>query len=334
MTDETVNAGISAKVVETDEAPFIPPISATITADLDPENEGQVVDTAAAAKSIFVELEPEQQDQSTFYSPDWLEFYNSYIKSPTTSYKTLPAYEAEPKELVINIETTGALPWENRLILISALDPNKAEPEILTFLQESEEATIKEFVDWFNNSTYSTLVSYNVGFDYRFLYTLMQRYRIACPEWPDLYLYDCMTQQKQVKQAYVPGYNKEGTLEQWSTYLFGTQPYAPQSKVYDWLKEGNLDEIVAFNEDKVTKTYFLFSMHKLVAGTILPLEGGAGSEEASAQTKAGVELEQITGTGKEIEVYCSNCGQRQYMPVEQKSTVCSVCDTPIANPNI
>ena len=332
MPEENVKAGLSAKVVETDEEPFTPPPSTTITADLEPTEEGKVVDTEAAAKSLFVELEPLEQESSTFYPADWLDFYKNYIPPPLTTYKTLPEYTAEKKELIINCETTGALPWESRLILIGVMDPNEAEPQIMTFAQETEEATINEFVNWLNSTPYDTLVSYNVAFDYRFLYALMQRYRLLCPSWPEMKLVDMMTQQKQVKQAFVPGYNKEGKLEEWATYLLGTQPYAEQAQVYKWLKEGNLDEIVAFNEDKIVKTYFLFTLGKIVAGT---LQGsGAASEQTAtiAEPQTGTQYPSAGTLDNEIQVQCPVCKQSQVMPKTAKVVNCFVCGAPIASP--
>lgn len=332
MADENVKVGISTSIVETDEEPFIPSASATISEDLDPINAGKEVDTAEAAASIFAELTPTEQEEQTFYSQDWIDFFNNYIKSPSTYYKALPEYEAPTSELILNVETTGTLPWESRLILISVMDPNVASPSIQTFIQDTEENTMKEFTDWLNSTGYSKLVGFNVAFDFRFLYSLMQKYRIAVPAWPEMGLIDLMTQQKQVKQAFVPGYNKEGTLEQWSTYLFGTQPYAEQKKVFEWLKAGNIDEIVAFNEDKVTKTYFLYTLGRIVAGTISSAVVGEESSPSSGSEISNSGMPNSSGISNEVEVYCPKCGQRQYIDKGLKSINCLVCGTPIANP--
>jgi hypothetical protein len=145
-------------------------------------------------------------------------------------------------------------------------------------------------------------------------------------------LVDMMTQQKQVKQAFVPGYNKEGKLEEWATYLLGTQPYAEQAQVYKWLKEGNLDEIVAFNEDKIVKTYFLFTLGKIVAGT---LQGsGAASEQTAtiAEPQTGTQYPSAGTLDNEIQVQCPVCKQSQVMPKTAKVVNCFVCGAPIASP--
>jgi len=332
MAEEGMNAGISAKVVETTEKPFIPPSSVSLTAELEPSAAGQVVNTVQAATRLFADLTPTEQESSTYYSQDYLDLYRNYIPAPGTTFIELPEYEAPKKELIINCETTGALPWESRLILIGVMDPNELKPQTLTFYQETEEATINEFVEWLNGTTYDTLVSYNVGFDYRFLYVLMQRYRLLCPIWPEMTLVDIMTQQKQVKQAFVRGYNKEGKLEEWATYLLGTQPYAEQAQVYKWLKEGNIDEIVNFNTDKIVKTYFLFTLGKLVAGT---LHGPGQASTSSAVSEAVATGSQYPSAGtldNEIQVQCSQCKQNQVMSKSAKVVNCFVCGAPIASP--
>ena len=332
MAEDTQNASIKASVVNTTEETFKPSATVPITAELAAETGATAPLTETQAASIFAELEPTQQDESTFYSQDWLDFYKNYIPSPATTLKELPSYQAATKELVINCETTGALPWESRLILIGVMDPNELEPQVLTFYQETEEATITEFVEWLNGTTYDTLVSFNVAFDYRFLYVLMQRYRLLCPIWPKMDLVDMMTQQKQVKQAFVPGYNKEGTLEQWSTYLLGTQPYAPQAQVYTWLKEGNIDEIVNFNADKITKTYFLFTLGRLTAGTLQETIETHGASQVTAEIATGSQYPGAGTLDHEITVKCPRCGQEQVMPRSEKVVSCFVCGTPIASP--
>ena len=332
MSEEQPKAKISAVAVETDEEVFVPPAYTSISEELDPERAGEVINTEEEATAVFAVLEPLEQEEKTTYSQDWLDFYKNFILPPVSALGALPEYEAAKKELIINCETTGALPWESRLICIGVLDPNELEPQTLTFTQETEEATINEFVNWLNSTPYDTLISYNVAFDYRFCYVLMQRYRLLCPVWPEMKLLDMMVQQKQVKQAFVPGYNKEGTLEQWSTYLLGTQPYAEQKQVYKWLEEGNIDEIIAFNEDKLTKTYFLYTLGKLVAGTLTGMSAASAGTAAYYETQTGSQYPSTGTPGNEIQVQCPACKQIQVIPRSAKVANCFICGKPISSP--
>ena len=332
MAEENLNASIKTSVVETSEETFKPGLAVPITAELVEEGVPAEAITETQATQIFAQLEPEEQEASTFYTPEWQEFYRNFIPAPYTTYKTPPEYEEEKGRLVINIETTGILPFESRLICIGVLDPALAEPAISQFMNETEEATIQEFVDWINSTGYTELISYNVAFDYRFLYTLMQRYRLVCPSWTTMRLFDLQTQQKQVQQKFVPGQNKPGTLEQWSTYLLGTIPYAEQKQVFAWLKEGNIEEILKFNEDKVIKSYMLYTLNKVVEGTLFAATG-AGSEPAREGTQfTGNRFPNTAAPASEIKVNCPNCMQEQYMPRNEKVINCFVCGAPIASP--
>jgi len=290
------------------------------------------VNTEQAAASLFADLTPTELESSTYYSQDYLDFYKNFIPPVYTEVKQVPEYTEEVKNLILNVETTAVNPWESRLICIGVLDPSSEVPQILQFMEANEEATITEFVDWINSTGYKVLVGYNVSFDYRFLYALMQRYRLVCPAWPEMSLYDLMVQQKQVKQSFVSTTQKPGTLEQWATYLFGTQPYAEQAKVYEWLKAGNTQEILNFNEDKITKAYMLYTLNKVVAGTIIPATTTAQATSSAPQTVTATQYPSAGTLDHEMVVYCPTCHQEQYMPKGEKVANCFVCGTPIANP--
>ena len=310
MPQDEMEAGISVKWEETSEEPFRPKAGTTIVA----------------------ELVPEKRYEATVYSPEYTDFYRTLVPPYIPAYVEVPEFEAPEKELIINIETTRVKPWEGKVICIGVLDPNKGAPEAINFIRETEEETLNEFLEWFEATGYSVLIGYNVSFDYRFLYALMQKYRKSVSRWPKMELYDLMQQQKQVKQALVFGYNPTGKLEDWATLLLGTKPYAEQTDVYKWWKEKNLDEIVNFNSDKLVKSYYLWVLGKLVAGTIPGTEvlGRPGTPteatpEGTVQGSSAAEVEIIT-------VQCSKCLQGQEMPKTAKVINCFVCGTPIANP--
>ena len=307
---EALQAGITVEWIETTEEPFKP----------------------EATTQIFATLTPLAADQTTFYTPGWTDFYNSNILPPTISYGTLPEFEAEKRELIINVETTSLLPWEGRIVAIGVLDPNALEPQAINFIQDSEEATIDEFLTFFAQSPYKVLVGYNVAFDYRFIYAVLQKYRRTLLGWTEIGLYDLMQQQEQVKDAFVPGFNKPGTLEEWSTYLFGSQPYAEQEKVFEWFEEGNTEEIINFNSDKLAKAYGLWVLNKVVEGSI---PGAEILARPSTEQQAEV-LEPIPDNpGHAIEtipVQCPECLQDQTMLKTDKVVNCKVCDTPIPHP--
>ena len=141
-----------------------------------------------------------------------------------------------------------------------------------------------------------------------------------------------MQQQEQVKDSFVPGFNKAGTLEQWSTYLFGSQPYAEQKQVFKWYKDGNTEEIVNFNSDKLAKAYGLWVLNKVVEGSIPGAEILARPSTEAGAEAPNTELGNLGNSAESIPVQCPNCLQSQTMPKTAKVINCSVCGEPIAHP--
>ena len=309
MTDD-MQASVSVEWIETSEKPFDPQTST----------------------EIFAELTPLEAEQSTYFTPAWNDFYTNYVLPPPIDYTELPQFEAPKAELIINIETTAVKPWESRLICIGVLDPNAGEPQALNFIRESEQATINEFVEWFEQSGYTTLIGYNVSFDYRFIYAVCQKYRLTVKNYMSASLHDLMQIQKQVKEEFVYGFNPTGTLEEWSTYLFGTKPYAPQEMVWKWNKEGNVDEIINFNTDKLVKSYFLWVLNKVVAGTIPGAEIIARPSTETTQQSQYTTSDNPGSTIESLQVQCPDCLQANIMPATAKVINCSVCGAPIAHP--
>ncbi len=334
MADDPQQAQINISVVQTDEQTFKPPPFVEPVEDPAP---GEVIvptNTDQAVKQIFAVLTPEEVQDTTYFSPEYTDWFAGTLPPFIPTYAKVPEFQAPTNELIINIETTRVKPWEGNIFCIGVMDPNVLKPEIMNFINETEEETIDEFIEWFKTTRYTTLIGYNVAFDYRFMYVVMQKYRRSVPSWLDMELYDVMQQQEQVKHEFVYGRNPSGKLEDWATYLFGMQPYAKQEEVFKWHKDGNIDEIVNFNSDKIMKTYFLWVLNKVVGGSV----SGAASTGASHQTG---ETTQTTANPVALEaakltipVACPNCMQIQEMPRGDKSILCEVCGTPIAHPGL
>lgn len=312
MPDTDINAAITVTWENTTEQPFKP----------------------KGSTEIFAKLIPIEREQATYFPSEYTNYYPTLLPPYMPSFEKLPEFESTQKELIINIETTGTKPWESRIICIGVMDPNTLEPKVTNFLEETEVQTLDAFLQWLEGTSFSHLVGYNVSFDYRFIYALMQKYRRSSAQWKNIKLYDLMQQQKQVKDSYVFGYNPTGTLEQWATYLLGSKPYAPQKQVYKWLKEKNIDEIVNFNTDKVTKAYYLWVLDKVVSEEI----PGSKVLARPAQTTTQIPIGQTSGTSaieeETVQVQCPNCLQLQEMPKSASVINCLVCGTPVANPSV
>lgn len=303
-------ASINIDVIKTSEQPFIP---------------GQTT-------TVFAELTPTQQTQSTFYSPDYSQFYSTIQPQTILTYQPLPTFTAPASELILNVETTTLNPWEGRIMNIAVLDPNELNVNPMIFFDENEETMINAFLDFFEASAYNTFIGYNVSFDYRFLYAVMQRYRKNAPNFMQAKLYDLMEQQKQVKQSYVYGSNPTGKLDEWIDYLFGVKPFADQKQVYAWWQGKEYEKIAEFNADKAIRAYSLWVLNKVVEGSI-PEEKVAkrytGETSSSPASSSSSSTQSVPET---INVQCSQCKQEQAMNKTDKVINCFICGNPIANP--
>ena len=310
MPDETMTAGISIEWIDSTEEPFDPVATFDITAV----------------------LEPEEISQSTYFPADYYDFYNYVLPPFIPQFDPLPEFEAPTRELIINIETTAVKPWEGRIVCIGVLDPNAVAPEALNFIRETELETLDDFLEWYEAMDYPVLIGYNVSFDYRFIYVACQKYRRNAPKFMEAELLDIMQQQKQVKQAFVYGNNPTGTLQNWADYALGIPAYASQKQMYVWIKEKNIEEITNFNADKLAKTYYLWVLDKVVAGTIpqaaVLARPGIEAGAAAAGTSSPTPLQ----TAEVVLVACPNCMQRQNMLKTDKVIQCEVCGTNISNP--
>jgi len=334
MAEEEQNASIRATVVKTTEETFKPPAIFEMPETVDEFIEGESINAGNAVKQIFAVLEPNVREENTYYDPEYLSFYDYILPPAISSYQKLPEFTADKKELIINIETTGTKPWESRIICIGVMDPNEAKPVTMNFINETEQETLQEFVEWLKTTPYDTLIGYNVSFDHRFIYVAMQKYRFELATWRKMKLFDLMQQQKQVKDSFVYGRNPEGKLQDWSTYLFDLPEYAPQKQVFAWFKEKNLDEIANFNSDKIVKSYFLYVLGKLVDGQIPGAEIIARQSTPETTTETTPLQEATNNRAENIDVQCTNCLQKQTMLKTAKTKPCDVCGTTIVNPNL
>lgn len=218
---------LNATLVETDEAAFIPGVQA-ITVIAQPSVGEEAFTPPAAPYPKFI----------TPYTPPE-EFFLQ---------KSVP----EEKLLVVDIETTGLYPWESRVTFIGALDPEDPTKTFIFFYLD-EEKTLREFIDFYTAGKYTGIIGYNLSFDFRFLFTHCMRYMIPCNAFVKADLRDVMQVMKQVKESFVFGQQKAGTLDQWAKYLYGESKYLDSELMLKLWEDKEYDEI----EKHVTQDVFL-----------------------------------------------------------------------------
>ena len=232
---EPIKASIETRIVETTEQPFIP-----------------------GGKRIELVLQPLPEEEP--FTP------------PTAPVPELPIEEfpgelflpPEKKSLVLDIETTGIMPFNSRIICISAMDVNNPM-DIKQFHDLDEEKMVREFINYFDQNNFTEIIGYNVAFDYRFIFAKMMRYGIRSAKFVGADLYDLMQVMKQVKTQYVFNQNKAGHLHEWVEYFFGMQiAHTPQDILKAW-KDKRIDYILDVNKKDVEATYRLWYLVNYVS---------------------------------------------------------------------
>lgn len=80
-------------------------------------------------------------------------------------------------DIVIDVETTGLNPFEDRLTAIGIRPPVKdGKTEVL--LDINEKKMLREFWELFKGKTSGTLIGFNIAFDWKFIFLRSLKYRI------------------------------------------------------------------------------------------------------------------------------------------------------------
>lgn len=233
MTD--VEGSIKAEKVQTDEPTFKP---------------GQ--------KTITAVLTPVEEDEP-------------YIAPITPYVPFTPTFITDKRSCILDIESTGLYPWDSKLICTGVLDvetvtvPDDIAKNTIVFQDQEEALQVKAAIDWLTANGITEFIGYNVAFDYRFIFTKCMRYGLKCPAFVHAQLYDVMQVMEQVKQAFVYGNNRAGSMGQWQEYLFGTTKLLDYEGILKAYKEGRIDVIVEYNKQDIKTIYDMWALINFVS---------------------------------------------------------------------
>jgi len=209
----------------------------------------EVKPEAPPVKKIEVELVPEKflPPEKPYYEP---------------SAPPIPA----DRPVVIDIETTGANPWDSRIICISARDMTMPEAEIRTFYDEDEQKMVNDFLNWYESNAFNKVVGFLVAFDFRFIFAKCLRYLRSSPAFFQSKLYDIANVLKQVKTEFVYNKNKQGSLEDWVSFLFGKHKTITYKEMFEAYQRGEIDKIIEYNKNDVFLTTLIYAAILYVKG--------------------------------------------------------------------
>lgn len=216
-----------------------------------------------------------------------------------------PISPAARKEIMINIETTDLLPWKGRIYSIAYKDLSAIDSEIIVLTNNNEKALIEEFISIFEIGDFKRIVGYNLAFDYRYIFSKLWLYRLQSITLKEAKLRDLMQIMKQVKEEFVFGFQKNGTLNDWGKYLFGVGKFGSQETILREYISGNFEYVRAFQERQIELTQGLYNLARFSFGEgfIETIEASQGAGPAP-ETSGSSHLPVLT---KEKE--CKNCIQ-------------------------
>lgn len=228
MTDGSVSASVSKKVVETSEPTFKPD-----------------------QNKIDVVLQP-LPDEGPYIPPA-----TPQPEIPPEFPVTLPPTVMDKRPVIIDIETTGLMPFDSTLISICAIDPT-APDDIKVFQDLDERQMVEDFLRWVDTQGFGLIVGYNVSFDYRFIFAKAMKFRLNAGRWTEIEISDMMQVMQQVKEAFVYGFNKTGHLYQWIEYLFNVNIKHTIDDILKAWKDKRYADIVDICKTDVNWTYNLW----------------------------------------------------------------------------
>lgn len=205
-------------------------------------------------------IPPEVEPAVTPY--DW-----SYLFAPAIELETIrPVTAPRAKELIINIETTDAKPWEGRIVSISYIDLSAPTPEVSVMIDDNEEKLLNEFLDWFDSYNFSRLVGFKLTFDHRFIFAKAMLYRRKADKWANIQLRDIKQTLDQVKEEFVYFPSKIGTLDNWGKHLLGYGKLGTQANFLKQYLAKNWAFVAEFSRRQVLLTNDIYTLIRYSLG--------------------------------------------------------------------
>lgn len=260
---------------------------------------------------------PEEGKPIDFVLQEVVDEWKNLYPSPT-DYSPVKNYIPGQLGCVLNVETSGLYPWESRVACIAMRDLQDPEAKAVIIYHEDEAILLQNFINYWREKKYTYVVGYNFAFDIRFLFATALRYRIPCPEFLNADITDLMQIMKQVKEEFVFGSNKAGTLDQWGIYLLNKKTPFTQMEVLDYFAQGDPDPIILYNKVKVDMTHEIFNLvkHTFATGGSLP----------EAPLFEGAPSEEVYKIGEKA-IQCPNCLSITTIPETATELNCPICHT-------
>jgi len=283
---------------------------------------------AELAASAGITAEPARVDPSKIIYPA-----AAPLITPAEARVTVPLAPRAPgkRGLILNIETDGLKPWENRIIAIGIQDPAFPNDMPTIIMDESEEFMIYSLLMVIKEGRYNELIGYGLSFDYRFLLMKYMKYNLDCKEFYDCDLYDLGQAMAQGKFEYVYYAQKQPKLSDIADFFWGYPKPFTDLEMIEYYKLGQLDKVVEFATSQIIRINALYVLfRRIIETSALPLASGIvgfNSKEILPPTQSPVSPLTIPEAHlpEMITLVCKNCLGEIEVTKENIIEICPVC---------
>ena len=190
----------------------------------------------------------------------------SMLKGITTPFIE-NGIEAAGKSLIINIETTGLKPWEQRIISIGVQDPLNTTEQPIVLIELDEASMIMQLLEIIKSGGYTDVIGYGYAFDLRFLVLRAMKLGINCKQFVELRIFDLMQSMAQVLPKFVYKAKQPPSLSDVSDFLFGYPKPFSDLEMMKFYASGRLDKVIEFTSSQITRIMLLYHLFRNITET-------------------------------------------------------------------
>ena len=298
-----------------------------------------------SVEPLAFELEPLPGEPAPTPTPEptppvYFELQPQAVAPTPIIVPNLPFFPALPppvpvieKTCILNIETTGTKPWEQRIIAIGFQDVDNIFAPPIVIMHENEAQMIWEFLNLYASGNYKTIVGFNLGFDYRFILLRAMSYNIACNEFAYTKIYDLMEKLVKGEKTFFFRYQTPPTLSDIADFYFGFPKDITDQEMIIAYKEGRLDVVYKFSSEQITRTLALYHLYDFIIKN--PVESlppiFTGSEQISMENPHEIlppgAVSSNPGLGTKLPLTCGNCLAEFISTPGITPTQCTICGT-------
>jgi hypothetical protein len=137
--------------------------------------------------------------------------------------------------------------------------------EYIAFCDPDEEGLVRRFISYSESNGFKEIIGYNLLFDIRFIFAKCLKYEIPARRFFSLRYTDLMMILKSAGRR-IYNFNKPGTLDEWSNFLFDDRKVSDSSTLPMLYQEGKIgiEEVVEHNRKDIELTYRLWKRIRYV----------------------------------------------------------------------